>query len=925
MKIAGVIQSLAFMMNQNSSVFMAASTDPGSATSTFSILSIANGLISFLGEVLYAVTKWILYFVDILFFYMQQMAGLNMDTSSLNRAVSKDSDMVFNFLLSNSTMISKIVRALIAMAIILIIVFTIFAIIKKQFDSMKTGKAEDPKTVLLSSFKSILLLFITPIIAIVGIVASNVLLKAFYNATDVYRSASLGTQIFTAASNSANRYRQYAASGQRIPITFDFTKQEEILEYYKENGTSSKMEEYLKSAENTIYSTYLMFNDEDFDSFAELEANGQAGLEGYYKVYDKSLLTFEDALTPYRRVRTFNEEYYVMADVIDFAISSSSILHIKTIEETLNSISYLPAPHNNQIMYDLISTFGISFYSEDDLIEPVIEPTTTNPYNTYNSDDWDVIRWSNINFTADENGEPIGRKQIQYNHVRGTTDEVNGAVYIVTGQKTIVVNNGTDDIPYTYYYPISIGYSDYSSKEFDSDYIERNQIIPAKGCFSSDGYPTAIRRAQAGTELIFYRDTLEEIVLGEAGNVLNTDFKQEEAGVLGAIVSFIKKLLNPASLLPNINFDSEEIVTTYTKVSIKCGSLDSGELHIGYLFSDALTSAISGDMYGLKLYTLFNPLNLNYLILVMGAYLLLKICFLSVFALVKRAYDLLLIIMIYPAAISTSPIDDGAAYKHWMQSYMSRLFMTYGLLLGINFVLMLFPVIESIEFFKPEDIVLNKPVARFSKIFSFIGVSINTQAKMMNFITAIMFQLVAFTYLDTDKAGNPGVYDTIMQIVNPNAREGLYSDNPGGMMLKTISDAGHMVGWAVSTVLFSGGALYSTLTKKGRKELADKIKRKAAPGSAILRDAQEKGQIKQLKEQKDAAYLDLMQTLQNKNSSQDEIEKKMKALRQAQDALTHPGSKEKKIPPGAIMARQKREQTRGKGIDLANKKANRRK
>ena len=130
------------MMNSNSSVFLGAETDPGAATSILSILSFANGFISFIGEVLYSITKWVLYFVDILFFYIQQLAGLNMDTTSLSKMISKDSDMVFNFLLSNSDMIVTIVKNLIVFSIILLLILTIFSIIKNQFDTLKTEKSK---------------------------------------------------------------------------------------------------------------------------------------------------------------------------------------------------------------------------------------------------------------------------------------------------------------------------------------------------------------------------------------------------------------------------------------------------------------------------------------------------------------------------------------------------------------------------------------------------------------------------------------------------------------------------------------------------------------------------------------------------------------------------------------------------------------
>lgn len=831
------------MMNSNSSVFLGADTDPGSATSIMSILSFANGLISFLGEVLYSITKWVLYFVDILFFYIQQLAGLNMDTTSLNKMISKDADMVFNFLLSNSDMIVQIVKNLIVFSVILLIVFTIFTIIKNQFDSLKTDKSKSVADVMKTTIKSILLMLITPMIAIFGIVASNILLKALYNATDVARAASLGTQIFSAASNSANMYRQYAMDQKRVPIVFDFTKEEEILQYYIEEGSSIKMQEYLKSTDNTIYATYLKFADEDFDTFEALEADSGKGLKTFYEIYDRdATVVAGDKLYDYKRIRAYNEEYHVMADLVDYAVTSSAILHIKTVEEMLNSIVKMPNAvsdtQKQEIFNDIVSDFKISLYLKEDLVNPVVNPSLTSQYDTFVDRNWDVIRWANVYYGPNEDGEAVNRKQIQYNHVKAQTDESLGAVFILTGEKTINVGG----VDYSYYYPVSRGYAEDGAKEFESEYIEKDQMVAAKGIFNADGYPTAIKKSKSGSEVLFYRDKLEAAVIGESGEVFKTDFQEEDGGVISQIVNFFKKLFDPSSWLPNLSFNDEEMMTTYTKVTVEAGKLDGGEFHIGYLFTDKLTSAISGDTYGLKLYTLFNPLNLNYLVLVMGSFLLVKVCFLAIGALIKRAYDLLLIIMIYPVTCATMPVDNGSAYSQWVMSYTGKLFSTYGLILGINFVLLLFPILNTLEFFRPEDIAGNKAAARFSSIFAMVGVSINTQTKMLNFVLTILFQLVAFSFLDDDKKGGPGIYSTIMSIVNPNAKEDLYAGNPSGQMMKTVTDAAHMVGKGISYTI-GANSVFSLLTDKGRKRFAAKVK-PFVPGSAILNEMQQKADLK---------------------------------------------------------------------------------
>ncbi len=883
MGVTNMIQGVPnFLMKLCSSVSFLAEKAEGNIA--FSILNLATRIFSFIGEVLYAVSKWILYFVDILFFYIQQLAGMNMDTSSLSSLMSKDSDIVFNFMLSNSATITQIIRALLGISLILIIVFTIVAIIKGQYESLQKGKPVAVHESIMSSLKAILLMFLTPIIAIIGIVASNLLLKSLYNATNVSGAVSLSTQLFSVASDSSNRYRNYAMSGLRIPITYDFTKQEEIIDYYRKHGASSKMQEYLVSTDNAIYATHLMFNDEAFETFVSLDATDD-DMEAYYQIYDKSLVN--GGLSQYKRIRAHSEEYYVMGDVLNYAITSSSVLYMKTIEEVLTSIRRLPSTVNEGIFQSIVTQYGIAFYDAGNLNTPVSDPTLNNQLPVFRSGGWDVIRWTNTYFSANDEGEPVGRKQIQYNHVRRMTDELEGAVYIMAGEANVVV----DGVTYSYYVPISKGYNSGSGKDFESEYIERNKIVAAKGIFNASGYPTAIKQSDDGSEVIFYRNDLQQVTIGENGKILSSGYEQEEKeeqGFFSRLVSFIKDLFNPAKWLPFLNFNKDEVMISYSKIAVQSGKLANGEFHVGYMFSDNLTARLSGDMYGLKLYTLFNPVKINYLVLVMGAYLLGKICFLSVFALIKRAYDLLLIIITYPATLATMPIDKGKGYQGWMRMYIQKLLITYGLLLGFNFVLMLFPIINTIKFFTAQDLVMNAAVARFSGIFSAVGISINAQVNILNLLFAIILELAAFSMLEGNKGGGTGIYEMIMKIVNPDSPDSLYNENPGAMMLKTVQDAGVAVAKVTSAVIGGLSSVVGLLTKPGQMAMAKKIK-DHRPGSAIIEDHKKKAAMKNAQAQSN----ETMNTLKDPDATKEDAEGAMNDLKNAQNQALGKGGDKK--------------------------------
>ena len=128
-------------------------------------------------EIVYFVVKWMMYFTDIIFIYVQQLAGLNSSMDSVGALFSKDSDMVFNMLISNSEGVTTILRNLFVMVIVLLIVFSIIAIVKTQWGSLKNGPSS-VGPIMKNFVKSILLLFLTPVVAIMGIAATNIILKS---------------------------------------------------------------------------------------------------------------------------------------------------------------------------------------------------------------------------------------------------------------------------------------------------------------------------------------------------------------------------------------------------------------------------------------------------------------------------------------------------------------------------------------------------------------------------------------------------------------------------------------------------------------------------------------------------------------------------------------------------------------------------
>ena len=151
-KLFNLISS--FLMSGSSPFMLFSGTNVDSVLSTFNVGGVASNIIGLFCEIIYSVTKWGMYIVDIIFFYMRQLCGLEMDMSSLNSAFSEESDIIFNLLLSNSGQVLEIVKALIGVAIVMIIVFSIIAIVKNQFNSLKNDAPADIGGVFRTALKS---------------------------------------------------------------------------------------------------------------------------------------------------------------------------------------------------------------------------------------------------------------------------------------------------------------------------------------------------------------------------------------------------------------------------------------------------------------------------------------------------------------------------------------------------------------------------------------------------------------------------------------------------------------------------------------------------------------------------------------------------------------------------------------------------
>ena len=69
----------------------------------------------------------------------------------------------------------------------------------------------------------------------------------------------------------------------------------------------------------------------------------------------------------------------------------------------------------------------------------------------------------------------------------------------------------------------------------------------------------------------------------------------------------------------------------------------------------------------------------------------------AVLRLAKRIYELVFMYVTMPLFISTLPLDDGARFRAWRESFVTKIALAYGAVISVNIFALLMPIIGSFE------------------------------------------------------------------------------------------------------------------------------------------------------------------------------------------------------------------------------------
>ena len=276
-------------------------------------------ILEFILKIVYLISTFVMSFIEFIQYVVSIMLGITTDISEF---VVLDSRNPLVKMLTNETVL-KVFKYMIGVSIVLVIIFTIYAIIKSEYSYAagdKDGDTVNIGRILKRSLKSLFTMGIFPLVMILGVVLVNAILAGFNDVLKGGENTTLAGQVFMSGAYTANNYRNFANEDERIPIVVNFD------------------DPYI-SGQHIGYSTEDLVNIyKPFQPRAE---------ELYDKMLEKSFGSFNETIV-YRNNKLYNkenfnsyeqfvctrEQYYVMADFIDYAIKNNVTFYIKNMTDS---------------------------------------------------------------------------------------------------------------------------------------------------------------------------------------------------------------------------------------------------------------------------------------------------------------------------------------------------------------------------------------------------------------------------------------------------------------------------------------------------------------------------------------------------------------------------------------------------------------
>ena len=310
-------------------------------------------ILNFFAGIFWEVMKFLLGLLEALEYMISNFLGIVYD-SNKGAYKSIDAEQIIEFGKAQGFFdtIVSVFKALLISSIILVVIFTIYAIIKQEianaqggFEKSKSGKPKNEvMPVVMAAGKHILMMALIPFIMIFLLQGVNSVLASFRNAFSAASGTTIAGQVLASSTYDANKYRTYANANQRIPIIIetynpdDFKDDEKakLLATIKQLSVQNKLKNV---ATNLAYNTFLSFGQS-----ATYENNKLYNSERYESYYEKFVCT--------------REQYQVLADFVDYAQLNGMNYYVKSMDDPSVDWGYVSSTIYNSTDNSLTITYS---------------------------------------------------------------------------------------------------------------------------------------------------------------------------------------------------------------------------------------------------------------------------------------------------------------------------------------------------------------------------------------------------------------------------------------------------------------------------------------------------------------------------------------------------------------------------------------
>lgn len=125
--------------------------------------------------------------------------------------------------------------------------------------------------------------------------------------------------------------------------------------------------------------------------------------------------------------------------------------------------------------------------------------------------------------------------------------------------------------------------------------------------------------------------------------------------------------------------------------------LDVSSLSVGQIFGDYNAALFGIWPTSWKCNGMVNPNTFMYLPAMIASVGLIIALIIAVVNLAKRVYEIVFMYLVMPLSMSTLSVDDGARFKAWRETFITKIVLAYGTVFSVNIFILILPIITAMK------------------------------------------------------------------------------------------------------------------------------------------------------------------------------------------------------------------------------------